>query len=45
MTVKEYLRQAYHLDQRISAVLEETQNLRAMAGSVSAVRYDADHVR
>jgi len=45
MTVKEYLRQAYHLDQRISAVMEETQNLRAMAGNVSAVRYDTDHVQ
>lgn len=36
MTVKEYLRQAYRLDQRISSDLEEAASLREMAASVSS---------
>lgn len=37
MTVKEYLHQAYRLDQRIKSDTMEAQNLREMAGSVSAI--------
>lgn len=40
MTVKEYLHQAYRLDQRIKSDTMEAQNLREMAGSVSAIQYD-----
>ena len=36
MTVKEYLRQAYRLDQQISSDLEEVASLREMAISVSS---------
>lgn len=36
MTVKEYLRQAYRLDQKISSDLEEVSALREMASSVSS---------
>lgn len=39
MTVKEYLHQAYRLDQRIKSDTMEAQNLREMAGSVSAIQY------
>jgi DNA-directed RNA polymerase specialized sigma subunit len=45
MTTKEYLHQAYRLDQQINSDLEEAKNLREMAGSVSAVRYDTDRVQ
>ena len=38
MTVKEYLHQAYRLDQRIKSDTMEAQNLREMAGSVSAIK-------
>lgn len=36
MTAKEYLRQAYHLDQKINSDLEEVAALREMASSVSS---------
>lgn len=36
MTAKEYLGQAYRLDQRINANLEEVARLREMASSVSS---------
>ena len=36
MTAKEYLRQAYRLDQRISSDLEEVASLREMSASVSS---------
>lgn len=36
MTAKEYLRQAYRLDQKISSNLEEVASLREMASSVSS---------
>lgn len=36
MTVKEYLRQAYRLDQKISSDLEEMEALREMASSISS---------
>lgn len=35
MTSKEYLRQAYRLDQRINSDIEEVARLRAMAKSIS----------
>jgi len=36
MTAKEYLRQAYHLDQRINSNIEEISRLRAMASGISS---------
>lgn len=45
MTTKEYLHQAYRLDQQINSDLKEAKNLREMAGSVSAIRYDTDRVQ
>ncbi len=36
MTNKEYLRQAYRLDQRINSDIEEVARLREMASSISA---------
>lgn len=36
MTAKEYLRQAYRLDQKINSDLEEVAALREMASSVSS---------
>ena len=42
MTVKEYLHQAYRLDQRIKSDTMEAQNLREMAGNVSAIQYDKE---
>ena len=45
MTIKEYLHQAYRLDQRIRSDTMEAQNLREMAGSVSAIQYDKDRVQ
>jgi len=36
MNAKEYLRQAYRLDQRINSNIEEVSRLREMASSVSA---------
>lgn len=38
MTVKEYLHQAYRLDQRIKSDTMEAQNLREMAGREVALR-------
>ena len=40
MTVKEYLRQAYRLDNRIHSDLAEMDNLREMAGSVGSPGFD-----
>jgi len=45
MTVKEYLHQAYRLDQKIKSDTMEVQNLRVMAGSMSAIQYDKDRVQ
>lgn len=45
MTIKEYLHQAYRLDQRIKSDTMEAQNLCEMAGSVSAIQYDKDRVQ
>lgn len=39
MTVKEYLRQAYRLDQKINSDLEEMASLREMAASVSSPQF------
>ncbi len=36
MTSKEYLRQAYRLDQKINSDIEEVARLREMAGSISS---------
>lgn len=38
MTAKEYLRQAYRLDQKISSDLEEVASLREMSASVLTKR-------
>jgi DNA-directed RNA polymerase specialized sigma subunit len=40
MTAKEYLGQAYRLDQRINADLEEVARLREMATSISSPSWD-----
>ena len=40
MTAKEYLGQAYRLDQRINANLEEVARLREMASSVSSPSWE-----
>lgn len=45
MTPKEYLNQAYRLDKRIKADLEDVENLRALASSVSSPRFDIDRVK
>lgn len=45
MTAKEYLHQAYRLDQRIKSDTMEAQNLREMAGSVSAIQYDKERIQ
>lgn len=45
MTAKEYLRQAYRLTQRIKLDTVELNNLREMANSVSAIRYDRERVQ
>ena len=36
MTSKEYLRQAYRLDQKINSDIEEVARLREIAGSISS---------
>ena len=36
MTTKEYLRQAYRLDQKINSDIEEVARLREMSGSISS---------
>ncbi len=40
MTVKEYLRQAYRLDNRIHSDIAEVENLRELAGSVGSVGFE-----
>lgn len=45
LTPKEYLRQAYRLDQRINANIEEVKNLREMPESVSGLRYREDPIQ
>ena len=40
MTAKEYLSQAYRLDQRINADLEEVARLREMANSISSPSWE-----
>ncbi|MGI6735943.1 MAG: DUF1492 domain-containing protein [Anaerovoracaceae bacterium] len=45
MTPKEYLRQAYRLDQRIRIDTEEIKQLREMACGVSAICYDRERVQ
>lgn len=42
MTAKEYLMQAYRLDNRIKLDTEEYRTIREMAQSLSAVRYDSN---
>lgn len=42
MTAKEYLMQAYRLDNRIKLDTEEYRTIREMAQGLSAVRYDND---
>ena len=36
MTAKEYLHQAYRLDQKINSDIEELSSLREMSGSISS---------
>ena len=43
MTAREYLNQAYRLDQRIHADLEEIERLREMASSVSSPGFEELH--
>lgn len=43
MTSKEYLRQAYRLDQRIDSDIREMERLRDMAGSVSSPSLEERH--
>lgn len=45
MTAKEYLCQAYRLDQRIASDIEEARILQEMASGISAVNYDRDRVQ
>lgn len=45
LTAKEYLRQAYRLDQQINFLTIEIQNLRELATSVSALQYDRDQIQ
>lgn len=45
MTSKEFLRQAYRLDQRIESDLRELDDLRRMSTSISSVDYSADRVQ
>ena len=42
MTAKEYLMQAYRLDNRIKLDTEEYRTIREMAQGLSAVRYDSN---
>ncbi|MFU0534345.1 RNA polymerase subunit sigma-70, partial [Gardnerella pickettii] len=44
MNKKEYLRQAYLLDKRIKADMDEVVRLRELATSVSSLRYDREYV-
>ena len=45
LTPKEYLRQAYRLDKRIDANIEEVRNLRETAESVSSLRFQEDPIQ
>ena len=45
MKAKEYLKQAYRLDQRINSNIKEVGELRAMAGSISSPQLSADKVQ
>ena len=45
MRAKEYLKQAYRLDQRINSNIKEVGELRAMAGSISSPQLSADKVQ
>lgn len=45
LTAKEYLRQAYRLDQQINFFVTEIQNLRELATSVSALQYERDQIQ
>ncbi|MFU0554825.1 RNA polymerase subunit sigma-70 [Gardnerella vaginalis] len=45
MNKKEYLRQAYLLDKRIKADMDEVVRLRELATSVSSLRYDREYVQ
>jgi DNA-directed RNA polymerase specialized sigma subunit len=45
MSPKEYLKQAYRLDLRISSDVREAGELKEMAGSVSAIQYDRERVQ
>lgn len=45
MTPKNYLKQAYRLDLRISSDVREAEELRDMSQSVSAIQYDRDRVQ
>ena len=45
MTKKEYSRQAYLLDKRIKADMDEVVRLRELATSVSSLRYDREYVQ
>ena len=43
MTAKEYLEQAYRLDQRIRSDIEEIERLREMASSISSPGFEERH--
>lgn len=45
MRAKDYLKQAYRLDQRINSNIREVGELRAMAGSISSPQLSADKVQ
>ncbi len=45
MTVKDFLHQAYRLDQRIKSDTCEVREIQMMAESVSAVQYDQERVQ
>lgn len=43
MTAKEYLRQAYRLNERINSHIEEMENLRDLSGRIQGVSY-GEHI-
>ncbi|MDE6666595.1 MAG: hypothetical protein K2K14_10505 [Ruminococcus sp.] len=43
MTTKEYLNQAYQIDQRINSKLTQIENLRSLATRVTSVFSDMPH--
>lgn len=45
MTAKEYLNQLYLLDMRYKSKMEEVTDLRELATSTGAIRYDKDRVQ